>query len=139
SVGRDDRDRVRAGTKDGDVVLATVRVTDDQGREEEATRELRIVPHRFAPSLTLDRALHATGEPVEVGLRLLDLERVPQRRMPVELRLAHGDARTTVQAETDGGGLATFRFDMPAARAEAELFVDELDTPIARMAIPWQP
>lgn len=139
SVGRDDLDRVRAGTEEGDVVLATVRVTDDQGREEEATRELRIVPHRFVPSLTLDRALHATGEPVEVALRLLDLERVPQRRTPVELRLAHGDARTTVQAETDGGGLATFRFDMPAARAEAELLVDELDTPIARMAIPWEP
>lgn len=134
---RRDLDRLRDVAGRGGLVTVALRVTDEAGRRDEIRTQMRITATSSRASLELDRDEHATGDPVVVVARVTDLERVPRRQSAVELHLEGGETPLVLDGETNGGGVATFRFDMPAQSLQAALRVPDAEAALARAEIPW--
>jgi hypothetical protein len=153
---------VHAVAREGDLVEVALTVTDASGRSDTVRRFMQYTRNPYVAVLELDRTRYAPGEPVNVMLRLVDLDGVPVRDREVELTLPHGrpagwrgtdreveaamergDDRPprTLTARTDDGGVARFRFAMPRLHEDLddpslEARIDDVADAIASGALP---
>jgi len=114
----------------------TIRVTatSDDGREDELNRDVRYRINPYIAVIELDRDEYTTNDPVTMVVRLTDIERAPMRDTPLRAVLSSGEV---LHARTDENGTARVQFIMGDESVHAELFVEDVDAPLARASAGW--
>lgn len=126
-------ERVGAAT-----VVVELIAHDSLGRRERLLRDIRYEEIPYKATIELDKTRYAPGEPVAAMVRLVDLDDVPVRGANVRLdirreagfgrgRASRGTPRGTLRGQTDDGGVALFRFDMPDEEGELVLSTDDAE------------
>ncbi len=132
---------VHRRAREREPVEVAITVTDANERSDTLRRFMQYARNPYRAVLELDRTRYAPGDPVNVMLRLVDLDDVPVRERDVVLDVPRGrgagwrgserelDAalergeegrRRELRARTDAGGVARFRFPMPRLAEELD-------------------
>ncbi|MBL8684499.1 MAG: hypothetical protein JNK05_35320 [Myxococcales bacterium] len=105
--------------------------TDATGRKDTVVRAMRVVDNPYRATLELDRNGYATGETVDVALRVTDLNSVVQRDKPVRV----SGCNRELSGRTDDTGVAHFRFAMPASSCTVSAFASDARGAIATVSV----
>lgn len=129
-------DAVRSGLGDGEYLEVRLEVTDDAGRFDKLTREVRYAINPYTAVIEMDRDAYSPGDPVEVVVRLSDLDRVPVRDQKVRLTSSRGES---VEATSDAHGTAHFTLAMKDEAFSIDVFLGDVEAPLASHHVEWQP
>ncbi len=136
SIPASDLDALRDQLHDGVTFDLRLTVEDDLGRVDELTRDIRYVVNPYVGVIEADRDAYTPGDPVELIVRLTDIDRVPVRDTDVRLVTSDGEAH---RATTDDGGTAQVSFVMGEHEISVELYLEGVDAPIASRWLSVQP
>lgn len=121
-------DELRAAWSPGEIVEIRMAVTDQYERSDEVKRDLVYSANPYIGVIEADRNAYSTGDPIELVVRLTDIERVPVREREVRLETSRGETLTGV---TDDGGTVQFSLEMGEETFDASVYVDDVETPLA--------
>ena len=135
SIGEETLDAVRRGLSDGESVEVELTVTDQHGRSDDLLRELRYTRNPYIVVIEKDRDYYSPGDPVELIVRIADLDRVPVRNTEVTALISGEDSMTVT---TDDDGTAQFSLEMPDRELEVEILLADVGNAVATARIPLQ-
>lgn len=135
SIDGPELDRITADLDDRDIISVRMSVEDDSGRVDAVTRDITWAANPYVAVIEADRDAWSTGDPIELMVRVTDVERVPLR--DTELRLEATDG-TTHSARTDAAGIAQFSLVMGEAEFNVDVFVPDVERPVASRRLAWQ-
>jgi hypothetical protein len=135
AITGDSIDAIRAGLAEDQRIEVQLMVVDEFGRGDDLTRELRYTANPYIVIIEKDRDMYSTNDAVELIVRLTDRDRVPVRNTEVRMTTSTGQELT---ATTDEAGTAQFSLTMPTTTFTVEVFLADVEAPLATAAIPWQ-
>lgn len=135
AIEPDELAEVVDGLLDREMVTVRITVEDEDGRVDQLSRDMTYALNPYIAVIEADRDAWSEGDPVELIVRLTDIERVPMRDTAV--RLETDDGRTFT-ARTDDAGTAQISLEMGDHGFEVRVFVDDVDAPLATRWLDWQ-
>ncbi len=123
------------GMRDGQTVNITLRVESHDGRHARVDRVLRYAVNPWVVVVETDRTEYAPGDPIELFVRVSDLDRVPARNTHITARTSRGEH---AEAHTSEDGVARFTFSMLDDGFDVDIYIDDVDDAVAGTHIDWQ-
>jgi hypothetical protein len=136
SLTGEDLAALRGALSEGTYLEVRFEVTDDLGRFDKLTREVRYTAAPYSAVIEMDRDAYSEGDAVEVIVRLSDLDRVPLRDKAVTLTTSRGESLTVT---SDSHGTAHLSLKMEAEAFQIDVFAQGVDAPLATHWVEWQP
>ncbi len=134
-VAPDELAAITDGLGDRQGLEVVLEVVDEQGRADELTRDIVFAFNPYVAVVEADRTAYATGDPVELVVRLTDVQRVPVRERQIELVLSTGERHA---AASDASGTAHFSLVMPEGDVDLSVHIDGVEAPLATHRLAWR-
>lgn len=125
--------KLKGALGEGEFAKLVLEIEDSAGRRDTVDREMRFTKNPYVAVIEADKDQYTTDDPVEIVVKLSDLDGAPIRARKLTLE-AGGE---TLVSTTDAKGMARFTLKMPGSNLDVAVHIEGVADPIARSTLVW--